>query len=168
MNIEKINVGGNLYDICDAKARAMISDEHDQGKSYAAGDLCIHDNKLHAAIEPTTGAWDGTKWEEKTIAEVIAEQNSNIFGFPDYDNLVHTIDTAGASWQATENVWSQILVNNSSGSGYTAQVYIDGKAVLSVSDGDSAESSFIPVAKGQTISTRKEAGMYGINLYGMK
>lgn len=78
MNTEKMNVGGILYDICDAKAREMISDEYDQGKSYAAGDLCIHDNKLHAAIEPTTGAWDGTKWEEKTIAEVIAEQNSKI------------------------------------------------------------------------------------------
>ncbi len=78
MNIEKINVGGNLYDSCDAKARAMISDEYDQGKSYAAGDLCIHDNKLYAAIEFTTGAWDGTKWEEKTIAEIIGEQNSKI------------------------------------------------------------------------------------------
>lgn len=78
MNLEKINVGGNEYDICDAKTRAMVSDEYDPEGDYVAGDLCIHDNKLHEAKGPTTGAWDSTKWEGRTLAEVLKSQNSNI------------------------------------------------------------------------------------------
>lgn len=76
MNLEKINVGGNEYDICDAKTRAMVSDEYDPEGDYVAGDLCIHDNKLHEAKGPTTGAWDSTKWEGRTLAEVLKSQNS--------------------------------------------------------------------------------------------
>lgn len=78
MNLEKINVGGNEYDICDAKTRAMVSDEYDPEGDYVAGDLCIHDNKLHEAKGPTTGAWDSTKWEGRTLAEVLKSQNSNL------------------------------------------------------------------------------------------
>lgn len=80
MNLEKINVGGNEYDICDAKTRAMVSDEYDPEGDYVAGDLCIHDNKLHEAKGPTTGAWDSTKWEGRTLAEVLKSQNSKIEG----------------------------------------------------------------------------------------
>ena len=48
--------------------------------SYAAGDYCIHDGKLWRALEATSGAWDGSKWEQAKYADGIsgheADQNN--------------------------------------------------------------------------------------------
>lgn len=97
MNLEKINVGGNEYDICDAKTRAMVSDEYDPEGDYVAGDLCIHDNKLHEAKGPTTGAWDSTKWEGRTLAEVLKSQNSKIEGLKSSNLNVDITPASGIS-----------------------------------------------------------------------
>lgn len=34
------------------------------GSSYVAGDYCIHEGKLWRALAATSGAWDGSKWEQ--------------------------------------------------------------------------------------------------------
>ncbi len=91
MNTEKMNVGGILYDICDAKAREMISDEYNTGKEYVEGDICIQDNKLYRAKAATTGVWDSTKWEEKPLAEIIREQNSKIIYCKTYTNTISSV-----------------------------------------------------------------------------
>ena len=78
MNLEKINVGGNEYDISDPKAREMISEAYDQAKQYAAGNFCINNNKLYKCTSATTGVWDATKWKETNLAEISSELNGKM------------------------------------------------------------------------------------------
>lgn len=78
MNIDKINVGGNLYDVCDTNARAMISDEYNSATQYSAGDYCIWENTLKKANKSTTGTYDHTAWDDTNIGEVVGELNQNI------------------------------------------------------------------------------------------
>lgn len=79
MNIDRINVGGNLYDVCDTNARAMISDEYNSATQYSAGDYCIWENTLKKANKSTTGTYDHTAWDDTNIGEVVGELNQNMF-----------------------------------------------------------------------------------------
>ena len=77
MSIEKINVGGNEYDVCDAQARAMAADAFSEGESYTAGKICIHENKLCMfTADKSAGPWDASKVKETTLAEIYSELNS--------------------------------------------------------------------------------------------
>lgn len=78
MNIEKINVGGNLYDVCDTNARAMISDEYNSATQYSAGDYCIWENTLKKANKSTTGTFDSTAWDDTNLVEAVGELNQNM------------------------------------------------------------------------------------------
>lgn len=78
MNIDRINVGGNLYDVCDTNARAMISDEYNSATQYNAGDYCIWENTLKKANKSTTGTYDHTAWDDTNIGEVVGELNQNM------------------------------------------------------------------------------------------
>ncbi len=78
MNIDRINVGGNLYDVCDTNARAMISDEYNSATQYNAGDYCIWENTLKKANKSTTGTYDHTAWDDTNIGEVVGELNQKI------------------------------------------------------------------------------------------
>ena len=78
MNLEKISVGGNLYDICDAKARTMISDEYNPATQYSAGDYCIWENTLKKANKSTTGTYDPTAWDDSNLGEAVNELNQNM------------------------------------------------------------------------------------------
>ena len=78
MDIEKINVGGTQYDVCDTVARAAVSDEFSTGATYAAGDYCIYENTLYkftAAKEP--GAWDASKVAATQIGDELSQLNGN-------------------------------------------------------------------------------------------
>lgn len=46
-----------------------MAQEYSTGGSYAAGDFCIHEGKLWRALEATSGAWDGSKWERAWYAD---------------------------------------------------------------------------------------------------
>ena len=83
MNIDKINVGGNLYDVCDTNARVMISDEYNSATQYSAGDYCIWENTLKKANKSTTGTYDHTAWDDANIGEVVGELNQNMSDFED-------------------------------------------------------------------------------------
>ena len=79
MDIEKINVGGTQYDVCDTVARAALSDEFSTGGTYAVGDYCIYENTLYkftAAKEP--GAWDASKVAATQIGDELSELNGKI------------------------------------------------------------------------------------------
>lgn len=78
MNIEKISVGGNQYDVCDAKARAMISDEYNPATQYSEGDYCIYENTLKKANKNTTGTFDPTAWDDTNLVEAVGELNQKI------------------------------------------------------------------------------------------
>lgn len=76
MDIEKINVGGTQYNVCDTVARAAVSDEFSTGAAYAAGDYCIYENtlfKFTAAKDP--GAWDASKVAATQISDELSQLN---------------------------------------------------------------------------------------------
>lgn len=92
MNIDKINVGGNLYDVCDTNARAMISDEYNSATQYSAGDYCIWENTLKKANKSTTGTYDHTAWDDTNIGEVVGELNQNMNSLESDINLNESMD----------------------------------------------------------------------------
>ena len=83
MNIDKINVGGNEYDVRDAPVRAMVSDEFSEGENYTAGKICIHENKLcKFTADKAPGPWDASKVKETTLEEIYSEINSRMMNIP--------------------------------------------------------------------------------------
>ncbi len=79
MDIEKISVGGNEYDVCDATARAMNSDEFSTAASYTAGDYCIYNNTLYKfTAAKSAGAWDSSKVAATQIGDELSQLNSNL------------------------------------------------------------------------------------------
>lgn len=55
------------------------TDEYDATHAYAAGDLCIYNNKIYKAKSSTTGnlPTDTTYWDETSISDLInTKQNS--------------------------------------------------------------------------------------------
>ena len=47
------------------------ADVFDPNTSYTAGMYCIYNNTLYRCKSPTSGAWDSTKWEAKTITSLL-------------------------------------------------------------------------------------------------
>ena len=77
MNIEKINISGNEYDIKDAKAQSMITDEFSDAQSYTAGDYCIYENALYKfTSDKEAGAWDSGKVTATNIDTELSGLNS--------------------------------------------------------------------------------------------
>lgn len=77
MSVKKINISGNEYDIKDANAQAMISDEFDSGTSYTTGDYCIYENVLYKfTSDKSAGAWDSGKVAATNIDTELSSLNS--------------------------------------------------------------------------------------------
>lgn len=77
MSVKKINISGNEYDIKDANAQAMISDEFDSGTSYTTGDYCIYENVLYKfTSNKSAGAWDSGKVAATNIDTELSWLNS--------------------------------------------------------------------------------------------
>lgn len=49
-----------------------LAQEYSTGSSYAAGDCCIYGGWLYKALEATSGAWDGSKWERARYADELS------------------------------------------------------------------------------------------------
>ena len=115
MNIDKINVGGNLYDVCDTNARAMISDEYNSATQYSAGDYCIWENTLKKANKSTTGTYDHTAWDDTNIGEVVGELNQNMNSLESDINLNESMDiTSGTilDWANTHPAGCTAMVTS--------------------------------------------------------
>lgn len=153
MNIDKINVGGNLYDVCDTNARAMISDEYNSATQYSAGDYCIWENTLKKANKSTTGTYDHTAWDDTNIGEVVGELNQkipttmawdDITGKPNFLSVNSTdITLDNGNNQVTKNISSQmsgykavipVLINTSSGN-WNISVGIQGNILIAAGPG---------------------------------
>ena len=79
MSVKKINISGNEYDIKDANAQAMISDEFDSGTSYTTGDYCIYENVLYKfTSDKSAGAWDSGKVAATNIDTELSSLNSSL------------------------------------------------------------------------------------------
>lgn len=115
MNIDRINVGGNLYDVCDTNARAMISDEYNSATQYNAGDYCIWENTLKKANKSTTGTYDHTAWDDTNIGEVVGELNQNMNGIEYNMSLNESMDiTSGTilDWANTHPAGCTAMVTS--------------------------------------------------------
>lgn len=56
------------------------ADVFDPNTSYTAGMYCIRNNTLYRCKASTSGSWDSSKWEEKTITSLIeSKANSSMF-----------------------------------------------------------------------------------------
>lgn len=108
MSIEKINVGGNEYDVCDAQARAMAADAFSEGESYTAGKICIHENKLCMfTADKSAGPWDASKVKETTLAEIYSELNSSLNSKATYIYLDDSTVTNNPI-EVVKNRWADI------------------------------------------------------------
>ena len=56
------------------------ADVYSTNTSYTAGMYCIYNNTLYRCKASTSGAWDSSKWEAKTITSLIeSKANSSMF-----------------------------------------------------------------------------------------
>lgn len=53
----------------------IIDDAYDSTHTYNTGNTCIYNNVLYKCnTDGTTGAWDSTKWDATTVAELISNE----------------------------------------------------------------------------------------------
>lgn len=102
-----------VSDIDDVKA--MISDEYDPDRvtPYEAGDLVIYNNTLYICLDTTSGTWNSSKWEAKTITSLL-ESKANSSDFI-YDIQTVVFDSSGVGTITSPNGYtalSAILDNN--------------------------------------------------------
>lgn len=152
MSIEKINVGGNEYDVCDAQARAMAADAFSEGESYTAGKICIHENKLCMfTADKSAGPWDASKVKETTLAEIYSELNSRTFPDPASGTAIGEVD----SYTAPSDGWLSLRL---SGYNTNAQGIIEcvddnrivGQSVYGHTGEWGVLTAMLPVKKGKT------------------
>ena len=111
MDIEKINVGGTQYNVCDTVARAAVSDEFSTGAAYAAGDYCIYENtlfKFTAAKDP--GAWDASKVAATQISDELSQLNGKVIKVKKFEVEVTTkanVDSPSGMYQGGGYIKSQ-------------------------------------------------------------
>ena len=89
------------------------ADIYDPNVSYTVGMYCIYNNTLYRCKENTSGAWDSTKWEEKTITSLL-ESKANASDFI-YDIQTVVFDSSGIGTINSPNGYtalSAILDNN--------------------------------------------------------
>lgn len=77
-----------IYEDIEA-TQDMISDAYDSTHTYNAGDYCIYDNTFYrCTTDSTTGAWDSSKWDAKTLASQVRALYSprafNVSAFCDF------------------------------------------------------------------------------------
>lgn len=64
------------FTMIDTYLKGMLNkmaEDYDVTATYNTGDFAAYDNGLYKCNDDSvTGAWDGTKWDETTLGEVIA------------------------------------------------------------------------------------------------
>lgn len=98
--------------------------------------------------------------------------NSDLAGiklYPDYSRVIHTINTRGASWVATEDCYMIGLVKQDNGTyGASAKINnVDVCAAYVQNTLDNSSIAFVLVKKGQVASTREAYGKYDLKFYGL-
>lgn len=69
------------------------ADTYDPNVSYTVGMYCIYNNTLYRCKNSTSGAWDSSKWESKTITSLI-ESKANSSDLSDIRILSETFTSA--------------------------------------------------------------------------
>ena len=89
--------------------------------------------------------------------------------YPDYSKVIHTINTRGASWTATEDCYMIGLVKQDNGTyGASAKINnVDVCAAYVWNSSDSSSIAFVLVKKGHVASTRETYGKYDLKFYAL-
>ena len=67
LDTEDKTVSGAINELHDS----IGADVYSTNTSYTAGMYCIYNNTLYRCKDSTSGAWDSSKWEAKTITSLI-------------------------------------------------------------------------------------------------
>ena len=140
---------------------AYVEDGSTASRNYSAGDYIIWQG---TAYQASTAIGSGTTLAVGTNLTAITGGVANALNTSlnmDVSNTITTITGPNASWTATENCFA--LAQMGGPSDRPATIYIDGVAVVVISLATSTSitypfKTFIPVKKGQTVSTRNVSG----------
>ena len=92
-DIGVINSNMNIIDDIMHSSQVSLAPAYDQSQTYAEGDVVMYELLMYKCISPTTGAWDGSKWERTTASEsggggsaeldILGEGNGAVVSFAD-------------------------------------------------------------------------------------
>lgn len=68
-DIGVINSNMNKIDNVMHSSQISLAPAYDQSQTYAEGDVVMYELLMYKCISPTTGVWDGSKWERTTASE---------------------------------------------------------------------------------------------------
>ena len=74
LDTEATTIVGGINELHDS----IGADVFDPNVSYTAGMYCIYNNTLYRCKTPTSGAWDSSKWEAKTITSLIESLRNEV------------------------------------------------------------------------------------------
>ena len=129
------------------------ADVYSTNTSYTAGMYCIHNNTLYRCVSPTSGAWDSSKWEAKTITSLIESKADS----SDVDNSSVTI-------ARKSGVSSSVYLPTAVRRGHVITILFDGSLIAgsynSVTNGGTWEID--PKPRAKTTSFVNCDGMKGL------
>lgn len=159
-DIGVINSNMNIIDDIMHSSQVSLAPAYDSTKSYAEGDKVMYELLMYKCISPTTGVWDGSKWERTTAAETGGEASDLSVKVPEVIStgdkacyVKRAIPTAGALAEGQKIVgatlaWNQegdytgipsstvdgIIVTNNNDGSFTLSGQANGSAIIKVSD----------------------------------
>ena len=68
-DIGVVNSNMNKIDNVMHSSQISLAPAYDSTKSYAEGNVVMYELLMYKCISPTTGVWDGSKWERTTASE---------------------------------------------------------------------------------------------------
>lgn len=68
-DIGVVNSNMNKIDEVMHSSQISLAPAYDQSQTYAEGDKVMYELLMYKCISPTTGVWDGSKWERTTASE---------------------------------------------------------------------------------------------------
>ena len=150
-DIGVINSNMNKIDEIMHSSQISLADAYDSTKTYAEGDVVMYELLMYKCISPTTGVWDGSKWERTTASEsggggsaeldILGEGNGAVVSFAD-----------GASAELAKCIAEIVPKQAGSGTPSPSNVRaISGSTSVTVTISDGETSTTKTTALGQTV-----------------
>lgn len=150
-DIGVINSNMNIIDDIMHSSQVSLAPAYDSTQTYAEGDVVMYELLMYKCISPTTGVWDGSKWERTTASEsggggsaeldILGEASGAVASFADGASaglakcIAEIVPTqAGSGTPSPDNVRAI--------SGSTS-------VTVTISDGETSTTKTIPL--GQTV-----------------
>lgn len=175
-DIGVINSNMNIIDDIMHSSQVSLAPAYDSTKSYAEGDKVMYELLMYKCISPTTGVWDGSKWERTTASEsggggsaeldILGEASGAVASFADGASaelakcIVEIVPTqAGSGTPSPDNVRAI--------SGYTAvKVDVAGKNLVRTEDVATSNISVTKNINGSVTATGYSNGTTRLPKFG--